>query len=151
MRSKGRTANGSSGDASGELDIQIKKRRKRTNPDTFDNTDALDETLKGNLNRGLEIANAQLDFAEARLEQARKSKNPKLIQDAAKALDSAVANHTAINTRLVDKFQALNEVRAKQEKAKPCTFYFNAYPPSPTIVPTREVPAELLPKDDNDA
>lgn len=143
-RSQGRSA---ARDAA-QIDIKLPRRAKSKLDKAFDNRDALGIMLKGNLGRAIDEATYMMDFQKARLGQAIKLKDAKMINDAANGFDKALTQHTAITTKLMEKLQALEDLRAQEGKTKPVTFFLQPFPSKPRINPTHKVPAEYLPGGD---
>ena len=109
--------------------------------------------MKINLQRALDDANAMVDFQKARLKVARQEGDSKLIKEASKALSDAQGQHIQLSTKLMEKLQAMEDLRAKEEKAKPVTFFLVEAPDRPNLIPVRVVPPELFPvmvADDDD-
>lgn len=143
-RSQGRSAAADAAD----LDIKIPKRKAAPLDKAFDSRDALGAMLKGNLGRAIDESVYLMDFQRARLEQARKMKDAKLINDAANGLDKALTQYTAITTKLMDKLQALEDLRAQEGKIKPVTFYLQPAPAQPRLGVTHTIPPEYYPDGD---
>lgn len=110
--------------------------------DAFENRDALSTMLKQNLNQAINDANQAIAFQKKRLEVARQTGSAKLLNEATKGLEAAQRRHVELCTRLMEKLQSLDDLRAKEERAKPVAMYVNQYPIRPQIVQTREVPLD---------
>lgn len=111
--------------------------------EAFSTREGLSDMLKDNLARALEGANDQVEFNKMRLAAATESGDAELIDEANKGLTVAMAQHTQLTTRLMEKLQAMEDLRAQQEKAKPVTFIFVQAPQGPNIMGTREMPEDL--------
>jgi len=130
-----------------KLEIQkpavSKSRKKKAGLEAFSTREGLSDMLKDNLSRALEDANEQVAYNKLRLAAATKLEDSELIDEANKGLAAAMSQHTQLTTRLMEKLQAMEDLRAQQEKAKPVTFYFVTAPGKPNILPTRDLPEDL--------
>lgn len=109
----------------------------------FSTREGLSDMLKDNLARAISDANDQVEFNKVRLALAMEAKDSNLIDDANRGLQTAMSHHHQLMTKLMDKLQAMEDLRAQQEKAKPTTFVFVQAPAGPKILPTRELPEDL--------
>ena len=146
-RSQGRSA---ARDAA-RLEIKLPRRTKTKKSrleSAFDNRDALSIMLKGNLGRAIDEAEYMMDFQKARLDKAIEIQDAKMINDASNGLDKALTRHTEIATKLMDKLQAFEDLRAQERKTKPVSFYLQPLPAKPRISEPHTVPPEYYPDGD---
>lgn len=120
--------------------------------------DALNVTVKGNMEAALADANALIVRCKARLAAAEASGDARSVNEAGKSLQQALGQHVQLISKLMDKLQAVEDLRAQSEKAKPVQFFLME-PPAPAVVlPLRKqdhdkgfppLPAELYDADGN--
>lgn len=130
-----------------DIDISSIKTTHVDLTDAFENRDALSTMLKGNLAQAINDCNEAIAFQKKRLQVATERGNAKQINDASKALEAARKTHVELTTKLMDKLQAMDDLRAKEEKSKPVAFFLITDPAQPLINPMRQIPSEFYPAD----